>query len=249
MAIYIGTHKRLNFPVQCDWWIPLGLGGYRDSVVRRSDDDGHTSIASLNVRLNELTGLWHLLHHCGDVYVGFVHYRRFLSFIPLSIAPNNYPAFLELRASQSLMHFLQHPRQQQRIHELLNVYDVILPKAFTQAQTVANAYRSIHDSTAWDIFVDVCVDDFGFDRAHFDVETRFYYANLFVFRLDEFRAYTKMLFAVLAKVRERVGELAADPGVRYCPSRYAGYLSERFMSFYVHHKRLRVAEVPHVFIA
>ncbi len=253
MSIYVATHKRVALP-NCNWLIPLGLNGYHDEKVLISDADGEDSISNLNRCYGETTGLYWLLKHCQDDYVGMFQYRRYLTFAHYPAPDYNYPAGIDLEATPATFDFLGSDQQKERMLEILSDFDFILPRALVYQQNVANAFVSAHGQPLWDQFLRSCRDELGFDTGYFKHETRFFLGNMFVAGREHFTQFATALFRVLDAVVAAAGEVAAGKGAagdeasaesaRYAQDRYAGYVAERFIGLYAHQMRLRVFEAP-----
>lgn len=243
--MYVATHKRVPLP-RADWLTPLGLNGYRDENVRISDADGADSIVHLNRGYGELTGLYWLLRNCRDDYVGLCHYRRLLTFQPLPAPDTNYPAVWMMEPTDETFGYLASDGQRDRMLALLDTYDFILPRPIIYAETVATSFISAHGAPLWDHFLRSCQREFGYDVSYFDQETRFYCGNIFITTAERFRHYAESLFRVVNHVHDQLGDAVEDPHARYDPSRYPGYIAERFIGLYVHKMRMRVFETPMV---
>lgn len=245
MAVYVATHKRVPLP-RSDWLIPLGLNGYRDENVQICDADGSDSIVHLNRGYGELTGLYWLLRHCRDDYVGLCHYRRLLTFVPPPAPDTNYPAVWTMEPTDEVLGYLAADEQKNRMLGLLGTYDFVLPRPIIYAETVATSFVNAHGELFWDRFLKSCQHEFGYDVSYFDQETRFYCGNIFVTTAERFRHYAQSLFRVVNRVYDELGDAADAPEMRYDPQRYPGYIAERFIGFYVHMMRMRVFETPMV---
>lgn len=247
MAVYVGAHKKVPLP-RSDWLVPLGLNGYRDDDVLISDADGTDSISHLNRCYGETTGLYWLLNHCRDDYVGLFQYRRYLTFAHYPAPEYNYPAGIGLEATPETLSFLGSAEQKQRMLEILDDFEFILPRPLVYQQTVATAFVSAHGQPIWDQFLRSCRDELGFDTGYFRHETRFYLGNMFVANRERFTAFAAALFRVLDAVVAAVGEVDGSDLSRYAQDRYAGYVAERFVGLYMHQMRMRVFEAPIIWL-
>lgn len=243
MAIYIGTHKKTLLP-KSDWLVPIGLAGYKDDSVTISDSDGDRTIFKLNKNYCELTGLYWLYMNCQDPYIGYCHYRRFFTFEHYSSPAEKYPSFLSLDSNYNLMDYLSSKMQHANMVSLLDHYEVIVPRPVIQYESLAKEFKRAHGSEVWNVFISCCKEEFCEDVKYFDYEARFHYGNMFVMPVDIFKAYAKLLFKIIDKVYNIIGDLPEVPGARYQIYRYPGYLAERFLGFYIYRMRLRAFETP-----
>lgn len=246
MAIYIATHKNAAMPV-CDWMQPIGLGGYRDERVSLSDCDGE-SIGHLNRNYVELTGLYWLLKHCRDEYVGFCHYRRYFTFFPYQAPDTHYPPFIMAPTNEDNLRYLSSDEQKAKMLSLLDTYDFIVPRPIMYAETMAQAFINAHGEPLWESFLDACRTEFGYDTSYFEHETRFYCCNMFVTHYEKFRDYLQSLFRVIDAVYSDFGDLEDMPDVRYQPHRYPAYIAERYLGFYLFKTTQTAFETPMIWL-
>ncbi|MDD5365341.1 MAG: DUF4422 domain-containing protein [Gallionellaceae bacterium] len=254
MSIYTAIHKNAEIPV-ADWLLPIGLGGYTGDPVRLSDATGD-SISGKNQFYCELTATYWLWKNCQDPYIGLCHYRRLFSFLPVPIPtpPRRFLSFRRKRgprishepivkaeATPELLAFLAAPEQHQRLTALLEHYEMVVPQPVQQYPSIAEAYFQAHDQIGWAEFVAACHEEFGDIARTLDLETRFHPGNMLVARADIFKEYCASLFRVLDRVFDQVGIPDQEPGARYQPYRYIGYLGERFTGLYLLANRTRYA--------
>jgi hypothetical protein len=249
MSIYVATHKKVELP-KCNWLIPIGLSGYKDEQVVISDSisQNNSQISFKNKNYCELTGLYWLWKNCEDDYIGLCHYRRYFSFLHYSGNGDNYPSFLNLSDETGFFDFISSETQHNMLLGIINTYDFIIPRPIIHPETVATAFVSAHGKKIWQIFLNKCQIEFGFDLRYFDFETRFYYGNMLVANKYNFQKYCSTLFQVIDSVFEEVGDLPHEPGLRYQLFRYPGYLAERFLGLYLYKTRPTAFEAPTIWL-
>ncbi len=247
MSLYVVTHKATPLPT-ADWLVPFGLGGYRDEQVRRHDAEGE-NIAHLNRQYCELTATWWLWRHCTDPYIGLCHYRRLFAFVPVALEGLQSQPILKAPTGPAILDYLAAPAQRQRLEDLLGSYEAVVPMPVSQQPSISAAFRQSHGDLFWAPFLAACRDEFGHELTRsLELETRFHYGNMLVARADVFRDYATRLFRVVDRVFAEVGDLPEEPGVRYQPFRYPGYLGERFTNLYLLATRTRFATAQSVWL-
>jgi hypothetical protein len=239
MSLYLATHKRAPMPT-ADWLVPIGLGGFTDTEVSLTDNRGD-NISSRNRTYCELTATYWLWKHCDDPYIGLCHYRRFFSFIPIPIPALHSAAIVKAPVTPEVLGYLSSPSQRECLEQLLEHYDVVVPRPVHESPSIAETFRVAHGAAIWDAFTLACRDEFGSLAGILELESRFHYGNMLVARTEVFRDYCARLFRVVDHVAEKVGDLPAVEGARYQPFRYPGYLGERFTNLYLVATRRRTA--------
>lgn len=239
MALYIATHKPAQVP-QAPWLVQIGLNGFSDEQVKLTDKTGD-SISHLNREYCELTATYWLWKNCQDPYIGLCHYRRLFAFVPVSIPGYQNQAIVQTQIAPQVLGFLGSAAQEQRMMNLLEHYEMIVPQEVMQYPSLADSFKASHGEEIWASFAGACRDEFGNVAGMLNVENRFHYGNMLVARADIFRNYCERLFRVLNRVYAEVGVPAPIEGARYQPFRYPGYLGERFMNLYLIAMRTRYA--------
>jgi hypothetical protein len=249
MSLYVATHKKTILP-NCDWIVPIGLAGYTDDFVMINDACSliGKEISSKNRNYCELTGLYWLSQNCSDDIIGLCHYRRYFSFTHFNGIGFNYPAFIHSSEEKNALAYASSAAQKQAMHNLLDVYQIIVPRPIIHPETVASAFISAHGHKFWEIFLNACRSEFGNDMRYFDYETRFFFGNMFVAKSHQFKNYCLSLFRVIDSVYNEIGDLPDEPGIRYQSFRYPGYLAERFMGIYLHKSGITHFEAPTIWI-
>lgn len=239
MALYIATHKPAELPT-APWLVPIGLNGFSNERVTVTDSSGD-NIAHLNREYCELTATYWLWKNCQDPYIGLCHYRRLFAFSPVALPSHIGQPMITTPVSAQMLGFLASDMQEQRMHQLLQHFDLIVPQEVMQYPSIAQSFKASHGDEIWASFASACRDEFGDIADVLDVEQRFHYGNMLVARAEVFRDYCTHLFRVLDRVYQEIGVPAPIEGARYQPFRYPGYLGERFMNLYLLASRARYA--------
>ena len=134
------THKESPIP-KANWLIPLGVGGFKSENIIESDDQYDDNISQLNKYYCELTGIYHAWKNSDAEYIGISHYRRYLNILTI---PDNNNAWLSAEASPPILDFLAREDQKEKTIDLLEHYDMILPRAIHSNISAENDYLQAH---------------------------------------------------------------------------------------------------------
>ncbi len=233
IKIYIATQRPIDRPPKN--YVPLIVGKPELSIEGALNDSTGDSISARNKFYCELTGHYWIWKNdrCSEI-VGLCQYRRFLWIDepPRRLCSQSFRSAGECREHLSTA----------RLTRLLDGYDIILPRRyafsrdtietqFVRAHGRENFYRMVG---ALERRQPECLST---ARKVFGRRTE-HLANLLIARKPTFDKYSEWLFDVLFDVERRGGLEARMPG----------YMSERLLNVYVEHFRLRVREVPLIFI-
>lgn len=164
-------------------------------------DDAGKNISAKNKQFCELTALYWLWKHAREDIIGLAHYRR---------------------------HFLFPEDWKERM--LDNDVDVILPVPLYVAPSVAENFKSRHDSSDWEFMMQCLKDDFpgNFQEACAFFQGNLYYpCNMFVMKREILDALCSWLFPILFNVADH-GGIKDNPYL----NRYPGFISERLISLF-----------------
>lgn len=235
---YVITHKESSIP-NANWITPLGVGGFTSSTVAEADNTHEKNISHLNKYYCELTGIFHVWKNSNAEYIGISHYRRYLNLLPI---PDNSHAWLSAETNTPILDFLQRDEQYDKALELLEHYDLILPRAVYSNISVGNDYMQAHSHHEWHKFIEILDQKYGIHNHSMIHERRNFLCNMMITRRSIFNQYCSELFDTINKVYEECGIPNEIPGARYQPFRYPGYLAERFMSAFVNVHKMKIYE-------
>ncbi|MBR1580354.1 MAG: DUF4422 domain-containing protein [Selenomonadaceae bacterium] len=232
IKIYVATQKPLG--ALPDRYTPLMVGR---SDVEPNDASGD-SISERNRFYCELTGhYWIWKNDLDSEIVGLCQYRRYLwlNAPPSRLCSQNFRSLDECRQHLDARH----------LERLLDDRDVILPRPYAFSHdNIETQFVRAHRQENFDLMLRsierVDPDYMSTARKVFARRTE-YLANLIIARKNVFDDYSRWLFDVLFDVERHV-ELNDDN------ARLPGYMAERLLNLYVAHNRLRVREVPLIFI-
>ena len=189
------------------------------------DDRGDDHISDLNPYFSELTGLyWLWKNYPGQENIGICHYRRFFVNTDKRIMTGS------------------------EFDEILNSYDIIVPKYSPTDKTNRENYAEAH-------FVkDMDMTGYALKKLYPEYATAFdemtqahgtYFGNLFVTTRELFDDYCEYLFGILTEVSANID----ISGYNDYEKRVYGFLSEFLLMPFIEARGLRVHECAVAFSA
>lgn len=223
VKIYIVAHKRANFPDnKC--YVPIQVGAYNKDKFTKITDCTKDNISNKNSHFCELTATWWIMKNdkSSDV-VGITHYRRF---------------FFSKR-SRSFDDILSYDR----ILELLNEYDIIVPKKtyLFKYKSIKDAYCNLHKESDWNLCREIISEKYPDYLEAFDSVANarsFYACNMFISSKKIFDLYYEWLFDILFELESRINIDSYDS----YNQRIYGFLSERLFNVWLVKNNLKLKE-------
>tara|TARA_Y100001968_G_C19356944_1_gene717697 strand:- start:88 stop:840 length:753 start_codon:yes stop_codon:yes gene_type:complete len=232
LKIYQTFHKPFPAIYSCDWLSPIGVSGYIPQN-KLTDNEGE-NISNKNKYYCELTTIYYAWKNCKNNYIGFYHYRRYLSFKKLSYS------HIEISDNKLIEQYIKldliDSDQKLCLDYLLNVYDVIVPKNLPSLPNIEEQYCRYHNSAVWFKFIDVLKNYYKINEdsvRYFKENKRNFYWNMFVMKRKYFDLYCTDLFNIIDKVYDELGHVSNNDKRRYNENRYPGYLAERFLGYWL----------------
>ena len=194
-------------------------------------DDTGDNISDRNRHYCELTAhywAWKNLHDAD--YIGLNHYRRYFDFEGGSAC--------SLRTVRSEAFFsASHPVPD--FDRLFSRCDIVMARPKIYPYNLYTDYCKCHIESDLLTARQVIAEKYpaylpDFDRVFFR-NNRLSHFNMFVLPRERFEAYSAWLFDILFEVERRI-EIQDDP----VQGRVMGYLSERLLSVWVRHNRLKI---------
>lgn len=237
IKIYIATQRAGGLPT-VENYVPLVVGKPELSIDGGQNDSTGDSISARNKFYCELTGhYWIWRNDRSSDVVGLCQYRRFLwlNEPPRRLCSQNFPSLEECRQHLST----------ERLNEMLDGYDIILPRPYAFSRdTIETQFVRAHRRENFEQMLRsierVHPECMSTARKVFERRTA-YLANLLIARRKIFDEYSRWLFDVLFDIEKNI-RLDESNG------RMLGYMGERLLNLYAAHERLRVREVPLIFI-
>ncbi len=237
LKIYNCTHSQIEV-IDSKWIDTICMGGL-ESLNCLSDNSGN-NISHLNPFFNEITAQYWVRHNRPSNHVGFFHYRRWLSFIPLDSgrAP-------EISADyKEVVSWVNRQAQHDYLIDILQYYDIILPRRHFFPFGIKHTFLAAGNirPVIWDTF-EAAVGIYQPKQKkmfkYLDLSQFAYMRNMYVTTWDIFCAYFDDLFPILMHVFNNLSEV--DKNHAYW-RRSCGYLAERYLNLWIHSNRLRVRE-------
>ena len=219
--IYIVSHKSEE-ELKKDGYCYIHVGDNIKNSSLLCDNTGN-NIASKNSTYCELTALYWIWKNAKFQNVGLVHYRRF---------------FLSKKSNVFKFHFLD----KKVIENILNNYDMILPKKYKCKETIYENYCLHHfGSDLNDIrkiiekkFPDY-LESYNYIIYH---QKSFYTRNMFIGKKEVVDKYCSWLFAILFEFEQNVDLTNRDLYQR----RIFGFISERLFNVWLYKNKIKIKE-------
>ena len=203
-------------------------------------DNTGDNISQKNPYFCELTVLYWLWKNDNSDIKGLFHYRRFLN---LKTYDTKFYKFSKKFCSK-------YGLERNRIEELFNNYDIILPfSSHSNEGTVYKNYQKHHFSSDMDKTLDIIKDKYPYMYEEalriFMRENSIYQANMIVAKRDLFNEYSDWLFSILFELEKQI-----QPEVlkrEEYQKRVYGFLSERLTAIFINYKQkqgIKVANAP-----
>lgn len=217
--IFVMTHRKFDVP-QDPMYVPVQVGKAVNEDLGYLGDDTGDNISEKNCYYSELTGLYWAAKNVSDTdNMGLCHYRRFF-----------------LDEGGSLLTEVQ-------CEEILQEYDVILPKAVRHQKTYYEVYKEAHNIHDLDVTGEVMKELYPGDYQEFRkiiAGDKVYCGNLFVTSKGYFKEYAEWLFSIFDLVEQRI---CVDEYDAY-HKRVFGFLSEQLLYVWIKSRELKIREMP-----
>lgn len=229
MKLYVATHKSYNQIQDKELYIPILVGANKNVGERTylQDNQGEDNISDRNFTFCELTGLYWIWKNSTEDIVGLCHYRRYFGknrrFYRKSSILNKNDILQELRDS-----------------------DIILPlKGMNEynGYTAETFFNKKHDYEVWEKCRQLISEKYEVYLEAFEwfckEETGYCY-NMFIMSKELTDEYCSWLFPILFDLDRMIDYSKYDSYNK----RMIGFVAERLINVWVHHKQLKVKEFP-----
>lgn len=232
IKILVATHKKYWMP-EDDVYVPIHVGREGKEPLGYLEDNTGDNISAKNANYCELTGLYWAWKNLNCEYIGLCHYRRY---------------FAGRAKSSDLADKKAAIFHRQDYEALLQKYDVILPKKRNYyIETVRSQYEHAHNKRDLDETEKIIQELYPEYSSCFTKvmnRTKLHILNMFVMKKELFEEYCKWLFTILFELEKRIDISSYN---QY-EARVFGFLSERLFNVWLERKKLKVIEVPVVFL-
>lgn len=226
-SVYVAVHKEAALPGSATY-VPLWLGKEEENTKGYVTHQTEPSVAYLNPRINECTGLYWMWKHSDAEILGLVHYRRYFYSMR-----NDVPEATLIESDE--------------IQEYLSDYDILLPKL--------NAFvLPLHVQIGTGLDRDVCARGMEvFRKCIAEKQPEylpffervmeghcFYPLNMMITRRELFHRYCEWLFSFLIDAATELDMDSHTDNNR----RIAGFFAERMLTVWLTRQELRIKELP-----
>lgn len=221
--IYVVSHKAYDMPAS-SLYQPMQVGFGEDLEGFLRDNTGD-NIAHKNANYSELTAIYWLWKNSQDDFVGIDHYRRLLA------------DDRRIEEEKAVL-------GEDRLHELLEEYDIVLPKVRNYyIETNYSQYAHAHYAKDLDLTREIVEERCPEYLDAFDARMRMtkgHKLNMMIARKDVFNAYCEWLFGILFELE---GSVDISNYSDY-DKRIYGFISERLLDVWIDYQGLKVYELP-----
>ncbi len=238
-------------------YVPIWAGqAEKNNKTGFTGDNSGDNISAKNKHYSELTGLYWVWKNTDTEIVGSCHYRRYFT-------PVKEPFFYRLK--RFAYYFIGQNKKRHgliytgntkfwkdklighiEVEELLNKYDAILPVRRKLKYSIKDHYKRYHNSDDLEAVLKLL------SKKHPDYiptfnkvvnGNRLFANNMFILKKEAFHKLMEWLFKILFELEK---ELDLTNYKEY-QERIFGFLSERLITIWIIHNKIRYKELPLVY--
>ena len=213
LAIYMATHnKKCSLNIGEKYIIPIQVGkALNEEDIEKCTDNTGDNISYKNHIYCELTALYWMWKNANNNYIGLYHYRRRFNI------------------------------EKDKILELLNCNNVIMPKKKCFRMSLKEQYIREHRKCDWDILSnslkEIYPEYYKFSEKVFN-NNKIYRFNMFIMKKKDFDDYCKWVFPLILTVERNIDHISKDSYQK----RYIGFMAERLFTLYVIYNNFKIYE-------
>lgn len=257
LKLYSFFYKPIKVNFLSDLYTPVWVGkNNRNEVEGFCGDDSGDHISDKNHNYSELTGLYWVWKNTQTEIVGSCHYRRYFTTAkePLAYRIKRllyFPANLwkkrfGLIYTANTEYWGKHLLNEDDTLKILEKYEAIFPVRRKLRKNIKQHYSKYHSADDLILLENILKENSPeFIPAFNKVlnQNRLFANNMFVLKRDDFEELMEWLFDILFKFEDRV------PSENYkgYQERIFGFLSERLITVWVEHKKLKYKELPLIY--
>ncbi|MFT9117739.1 MAG: DUF4422 domain-containing protein [Sporolactobacillus sp.] len=233
VRILVATHKKYRMPSD-PMYLPLQVGREGKINLGYVGDNSGDNISSKNQNFCELTAVYWAWKNLNADIIGLVHYRR--HFCDQS--------FLVRFFNSKWEHILA----QKTVLDLLDKYDVILPKKrHYWIETSKTHYAHAHNVRDLDQTRKIIAKKYPDYIKSFDDmmnKTASHRFNMFIMKRPIFNSYCEWLFDILLQLEKDI-DISSYSSKE---ARVFGYISERLIDVWINRNAIDYIELPVMFM-
>ncbi|KYC67051.1 DUF4422 domain-containing protein [Heyndrickxia coagulans] len=233
IKILVATHKKYEMPND-DMYLPIHVGKEGKKDLGYQGDNTGDNISLKNKNYCEMTGIYWAWKNLDCDFIGLCHYRRYFKSSSKKEILNNEDNFSKII-------------DRQEVEELLNKYDIILPKRRNYyIETIWSHYEHAHnikDLIETKKILNELYPEYinSFDKIMYGKHLHLY--NMFVLSKNNFDSYCDWLFNILFELEERID----ISNYNNYQGRVFGFISERLFNVWLLYNKLETKELDILF--
>ena len=241
--VFVVTHKGIP-PLANEVYIPIQVGKGQDIADAVIRDNSGDNITEKNSSFCELTASYWIHKNIKDAeYVGICHYRRYFNFFPsaLNLKPSRQKKVTADEFRQTKTFKASAEKTDRKIAKIMQDYDCIMLRPYDVKEGLSAAYYNPegHRRSDWEETIKIIKELYpDYQQSiidYLDNGNNFHMGNMMITTKKIWDDYSKWLFSILFELEKRI-EIPTDP----VQGRVFGYISERIISLYVYHNKLRI---------
>lgn len=237
----IATHKMYWFPSQ-KYYMPLHVGSKEKDDLGIMRDDTGINISNKNDNFCELTGMYWAWKNLQCDVIGICHYRRYFDFK----RENKFIRQRNICISNKAYIESCIEIDEARINQILNKYDMILPKHQYFINGLKHQYLKIHKQDDLDKTIEIVTQiypEYKNTLDQFCSMHNVYLYNMIICTKTIYDSYMEWLMPILFELEHNI-QVSEDSYQK----RVIGFISERLLNWYLLQNDLKVKELPIIMI-
>ena len=239
-----------------DIYVPVWAGKQGAPKVKGfTGDDSGKNISAKNKYYSELSGIYWVWKNTQTEIVGSCHYRRYFTTKEpliyrikrlLYFPANLWKKRFGLIYTANTTYWRKHILNENDALTILDKYDAIFPIRRKLRQTIKQHYSKYHSADDLILLENILKEKSPeYIPALKKVlnQNRLFANNMFVLKRDVFEELMEWLFGILFIFEERV----PNENYKGYQERIFGFLSERLITVWIEHKKLKYKELPLIY--
>lgn len=257
IKILIATHQlKVNFENEVFYPIQVGVDSNNLIIDEKYYlDNSGINISSKNKNFNELTAYFWAWKNLDCDIIGLMHYRRLFDFSykkPIFKKDKSHAVVNVNFNDKRVIKSIRSEIILNSIQKNIKNDSIIIPKPVfctlnDEFESLASQYSRDHISSDWKKCIEIILHKYPeykeSIKSFLEESNIFYIGNMFIAPKKWFDEYCKWLFDILFELEKQI-TINIDP----YQARVFGFLSERLFTLYILHNKLKIKELPILFI-